>query len=409
MINLKPYQKYKDSGVECIGKIPEHWEVKRLKFVARLAYGKSLPDEKREDGDYLVFGSNGLVGSHSSAVTCGPSIVIGRKGSFGKVVYVDTPCYPIDTAYFIDEGYTKSDLKWLYYLMQTLELDKFSMDSAVPGLNRESTHNKLIPYFNITEQVQIAKFLDRQTSQIENLIEKYERLIDLLKEKKTTLISRVVTKGLNSNVKMKDLGVEWIGKIPEHWEAKKLKFVSKIIMGQSPDSKYYNFDGEGYPFLQGNAEFTELYPKAVKYCTQANKFSQKGDILISVRAPVGEINISDQKYGIGRGLVAIRPKLKQILPSYVWYGLNVFKISFNLLVSGSTYEAISVDDVKNMLVSLPTKDEQQQITDYLDKETSNIDALVGKINKQIELLKEHKASLISHIVTGKVNVRGKIA
>src|SRR3989344_3631310 len=109
--------------------------------------------------------------------------------------------------------------------------------------------------------------------------------------------------------KYKESGVQWIGEIPEVWEVHKIKFKETVIMGQSPDSEDYNYENRGHPFLQGNAEFTELNPNPIIWCEMCNKFSQKNDILLSVRAPVGALNISDKKYGIGRGLCAIRCKL----------------------------------------------------------------------------------------------------
>jgi len=401
-MKLKPYPKYKPSGVKWIRDIPDHWEVKRLKFVARLAYGESLPDEKREDGDFLVFGSNGVVGSHSSAVTCGPSVVIGRKGSFGKVVYTDDSCYPIDTTYFIDKRYTKSSLKWLYYLLQTLELDKFSKDSAVPGLNRESTHNKLVPYFNITEQIKIAKFLDRETSQIQNLIEEYEKLIDLLKEKRTALISQVVTKGLNPNVKMKDSGVEWIGEVPEHWEAKKLKYLTTNLDSMRvPISSEDRVKGEiPYYGATGIIDYVNSYI-----------FDEKLLLIGEDGAPFFEkykdvAFIINGKSWVNNHAHVLRVK-DTIKSELIMHQLNITDYKF--YIKGSTRDKLNQDELSKILIVVPPPEEQKQISDYLNSETSKIDTLIEKINKQIELLKEHKTSLISHVVTGKVDVRGEVA
>ncbi|SNQ60363.1 restriction endonuclease subunit S [Candidatus Methanoperedens nitratireducens] len=103
-----------------------------------------------------------------------------------------------------------------------------------------------------------------------------------------------------------DSGVEWLGKVPEHWDVIKLKFVDEVIMGQSPNSEDYNKNGHGLPFLQGNAEFGNLNPIPINWCRTANKSAMNGDVLLSVRAPIGAVNLADQKYGIGRGLCAIR-------------------------------------------------------------------------------------------------------
>jgi len=119
--------------------------------------------------------------------------------------------------------------------------------------------------------------------------------------------------------KYKDSGIEWLGKIPVGWGVKKLKYVADIEMGQSPDSDFYNKDGNGVPFLQGNADFKEIYPQPQVWTTEGNKYSKKDDILISVRAPVGEINISDNRYAIGRGLVAIGFNEKSDFKYYYYF------------------------------------------------------------------------------------------
>ena len=127
--------------------------------------------------------------------------------------------------------------------------------------------------------------------------------------------------------KYKPSGVEWIGEVPEEWEVCRLKFYANIIMGQSPDGKDITDDGET-PFMQGNAEFTEKYPSPIYYCETCNKHSRIGDVLMSVRAPVGELNLSDKIYGIGRGLCSIKAE-QELSTSFLWYYLLKSKKDFN--------------------------------------------------------------------------------
>jgi len=404
MSKFKRYERYKDSGVEWIGEIPEHWGVIKLKYVTKLAYGDSLPTENREEeGEVDVFGSNGKVGTHNVANTLSPVIIVGRKGSYGKVTYSDKKCFAIDTTYYIDNRCTKSNIKWLYYSLMVLELDKNSQDTGVPGLSREYAYNKYVPVPTVNEQVAIANFLDQKTAEIDGLIADKEKLIELLQEKRQAIITEAVTKGLNPNVRMKDSGIEWIGEIPEHWEVKKLKYVSNITMGQSPKSEECSYDEIGVPFLQGNAEFTNVHPIPKLYCNTANKFSKVNDILLSVRAPVGAMNISDRVYGIGRGLCAITAKKIQV--KYLWYSLTVSLEELFIKSKGSTFEAVTVTDVQNLLIILPPKNEQDAIVNFLDQKTAEIDSLVTETKNQIEKLKEYRQSLISEAVTGKIDVR----
>jgi type I restriction enzyme S subunit len=203
----------------------------------------------------------------------------------------------------------------------------------------------------------------------------------------------------------KDSGVEWLGEIPSHWEVKRLKFISFLTMGQSPNSEDYNHNGYGAPFLQGNAEFGSRNPEPKVFCYTANKYAEKGDILISVRAPVGALNEADKKYGIGRGLCSIRSKEFLLFRGFAWFLLEVVKVQLNLVSTGSTYEAVAVADVSNLICSLPPPSEQQAIAQFLDRETAKIDTLIAKTRNSIEKLKEYRTALISAAVTGKIDVR----
>ena len=201
--------------------------------------------------------------------------------------------------------------------------------------------------------------------------------------------------------KYKDSGVEWIGEIPEHWEVSKLKYVSSITMGQSPKSEECNFDEIGLPFLQGNAEFTSSHPIPKMYCNTANKFSKVNDILLSVRAPVGAMNISDRVYGIGRGLCAITAEKVQV--KYLWYSMNVSLEELFIKSKGSTFEAVTVTDVNNLLSIIPPKEEQIAIANFLDQKTAEIDSLIADKEKLIELLQEKRQAIITEAVTKGLN------
>ncbi|WP_411727048.1 restriction endonuclease subunit S, partial [Methyloglobulus sp.] len=200
----------------------------------------------------------------------------------------------------------------------------------------------------------------------------------------------------------KESGVEWLGEMPEHWDVKRIKNVAKINMGQSPSSQDCNQDGEGIPFLQGNADFGDIYPSPRHFCLVSNKFAQVNDILFSVRAPVGAINVADQFYGIGRGLCAITP-IADNSQRYLLHGLEIIKCELFSVATGSTYEAVSVEQIENAKCLLPPDSEQQSIAAFLDRETAKIDALIAEQQRLIELLKEKRQAVISHAVTKGLN------
>jgi type I restriction enzyme S subunit len=198
--------------------------------------------------------------------------------------------------------------------------------------------------------------------------------------------------------KYKPSGVEWIGEVPEHWDMKKIKYSDEIIMGQSPSSDDYSYAENGFPFIQGNAEFSELHPKPKLWCSSANKIALIDDILLSVRAPIGAVNIANQKIGIGRGLCLIRPKFHH--KKYLYYFILFSTDELNSIGTGSTYTAVSAEEVKNLFILNPSADEQTFIANYLDEKTAQIDSLIGNKEKLIELLKEERTAVINHYVLG---------
>lgn len=200
----------------------------------------------------------------------------------------------------------------------------------------------------------------------------------------------------------KDSGVEWFEYIPRNWLVSRLKFSSLINMGQSPNSDDCNIDGVGLAFLQGNAEFGDKHPTEKQFCPVSKKVAKTGELLFSVRAPVGALNIADKDYGIGRGLCSIKNKFN-VAPQFLWWLLPAYKNQFDAVSTGSTFEAVSAEQVGNLAFGLPSHDEQQKIANFLDHETAKIDTLITKQEKLIELLKEKRQTVISHAVTKGLN------
>ena len=150
---FRPYPEYRDSGVEWLGEIPAHWSPLLIKRVCRFCYGESLASNDRANGNVVVFGSNGPVGTHDSANTGAPCLIVGRKGSFGKVNYSADAVFAIDTTFVTDARYTQADLRWLYYTLQFARLDTVSKDSAIPGLAREDAYARVIAVVRFTNSL----------------------------------------------------------------------------------------------------------------------------------------------------------------------------------------------------------------------------------------------------------------
>ena len=197
----------------------------------------------------------------------------------------------------------------------------------------------------------------------------------------------------------KDSGIEWIGEIPVHWELKKLKYSFYLIMGQSPNSIDCNSNGNGIPFLQGNADFNSKHPHPVSWCKKPAKIAPKGSVLISVRAPIGAVNVADQEYCIGRGLCALCSKI----PSFLYYHAICLNQELNSLGTGSTFKAVSAEQVSNTFTIIPPLPEQTAIASYLDRKTAEIDQLITDKKRLLELYEEEKTAIINQAVTKGLN------
>ena len=417
---MKPYPKYKNSRIEWIGNVPEGWGVQRLKWACNFLYGESLSAQEREDGAIPVYGSNGIVGYHNRSITEKPCIIVGRKGSFGKVTFSEKKCYPIDTTYYIDCTSTKNYMRWLWYLLPLLKMDELSRDSAVPGLNREDAYRNIVTLPSLYEQKQIAAYLDRKTAQIDDLISKKQKLIELLKEKRAAIINQAVTKGLNPDAPMKDSGVEWLGEIPAHWEVMKLKWLAKIRLSNiDKKSKEGELEVElcNYVDVYYNDNITSNieFMKATARQDQIDILSlAEGDVLITKDSESPD-DIAVPAYVLsslsgvvcGYHLAHVRPYQKHANGNYLFWSFGTHGISdqFEISANGVTRFGIGKQAIDNSVFLSPPIEEQEGISKFIEMKTTEIDQTISKIKKQIDLLKEFRTALISEVVTGKIDVR----
>jgi len=421
---FKPYPAYKDSGVEWLGAIPAHWEVVRLKRVCTLAYGEALPGEARDDGDIEVYGSNGPVGTHVQANTLAPCLVIGRKGSFGKVNFSYSPVFAIDTTFFVDRRFTKADIRWLYYVLIDARLDRATKDSAVPGLDREDAYGREVCLCPSSEQHAIAAFLDRETAKIDALVEKKERLIALLQEKRTALISHAVTKGLDPSVPMKDSGVEWLGATPAHWEVKPLK---ALLCRNDGGVWGDEFDDEGVIVLRsteqtvdGNWKIDNPARRKLTIREASAGRLALNDLVVTKSSGselhIGKTSIVDERVaGLGCCFSNFMQRLRiapPSIPRLYWYFLNCPVAREQLVYLSSTTTGLgnlNGSILGAIRVPVAPEPEQRAIAAFLDRETAKIDALIARVREAIERLKEHRTALISAAVTGKIDVRKAVS
>jgi type I restriction enzyme S subunit len=244
----------------------------------------------------------------------------------------------------------------------------------------------------LSEQRAIAAFLDRETGRIDTLIEKKERQVELLQEKRAALISHAVTKGLDPDIKMKDLGVEWLGEIPEHWEMLALKRLAILKSGESITAESIDKDGD-YPVFGGNG--------LRGYTTT---FTHNGNYVLIGRqgALCGNINYAQGQFWASEHAVVVSP----IGPVETkWLGELLSAMNLNQYSVSAAQPGLSVETVSNLSIPKPPLQEQSIIAAFLDRETAHIDTLTTKIRESILKLREYRTALISAAVTGKIDVR----
>jgi type I restriction enzyme, S subunit len=433
------YQAYKDSGVEWLGEIPAHWEVKRLKFAAYVEAGQSPPSEVVRDGsDGLPFLQGNADFGPASPLprqVCDASPKHARAGDILLSVRAPVGAMNVaDQEYGIGRGLCAIrfgpvvDLRFGFYALSTTRklLDSVATGSTYDAVTTSHVGDlpQVLP--SEPEQRAIAAFLDRETARIDALVAKKERLIELLQEQRTALITRAVTKGLDPTVPMKDSGVEWLGEIPAHWEVLRLKeMVTGIEQGWSPLCENRQADGSEWGVLKvgcvNGEHFDESEHKALpaELPPIPEYEIRPGDILMS-RANTREL------LGSAALVRRVRPRLllcdklyrirvlhKRVLPEFVVRAVSSHAARFQLereaTGASASMQNISQGTISTLLLPLPSADQQRRIVGFLDREATRIDALIAKVRDAIELLKELRTAVISAAVTGKIDVREEAA
>ncbi|MGH7790528.1 MAG: restriction endonuclease subunit S [Candidatus Binatia bacterium] len=438
---FKPYPAYKDSGVEWLGEIPAHWEVERWRYCCRVREGQVAPDDDRfrdrvmiapnhiesGTGRILYTESAQEQGAISGKYVVKPGDIIYSKirPALNKACLAtgDWLCsadmYPVDVltgrllprfllSFILSEPFVR------------LMVDE-SMRVAMPKVNRETLADCPVIIPDLEEQRSIAAFLDRETARIDALVAKKERLIELLQEKRTALITRAVTKGLDPNVPMKDSGVEWLGEIPAHWEVKRLWHLTpwnrRIMYGivlPGPNVE------DGVPIVKGG----DVSPDRL-HLDRLNRTSHEiesayvrsrlraGDLVYAIRGSIGEVAMVPVDLE-GANLTQDAARVSYTPATYGYWLLYALKSVgvFSQLEAGAlgaTIRGINIRDLKRAVIAVPPRAEQHSIASFLDRETAKLDALAAKVRDAIDRLRELRAALISAAVTGRIDVRGYAA
>jgi len=438
MTKYKAYPEYKGSGVESFGSIPKKWSALRLKYIFEIKKriagtlgfdilsvtqkGVKIKDIDSGEGqlsmDYSKY-QRVLPGefamNHMDLLTGYVDI--------SKYDGVTSPDYRVFSVRDNNDFYSRY---FLYLLQDGYKQRRFfhlGQGSAHLGrwrLPTEAFNEIIYPLPSLEEQVKIADFLDHETAKIDNLIEKQQQLIELLKEKRQAVISHAVTKGLNPDVPMKDSGVEWLGDVPAHWDICLLKFkCSAITDGAhiSPDTN----EGEHYfvsikDIKKGIIDFNNSLltsSASYKYLVKTGCKPFSGDILFSKDGTIGQTAIvpDDVDFVVASSLIIIRADKEKTLPAFMDLLLqsSLVKEQVESFVKGAALRRLSIQNLEKVFGIFPTLSEQQIISDYIYAQLNRLDVLESKAVVQIQLLEERRTALISAAVTGKIDVRDWVA
>lgn len=477
--NLPKYENYKASGVEWLGEIPEHWEVKRLKYVITVNNGLDFKHIQTENG-YPVIGSGGQFAFASDYLYDGEVILLGRKGTIDKPLYFKGKFWAVDTMFY-SISKRGNNTRFLFYVATTIPFKLYSTATALPSMTQNDINNHKIAIPPLPEQTAIASFIDQKTAKLDQAIAQKVKLIALLKERRQILIHHAVTKGLNSEnslnfeenslnfdenslnfdlnedrntmilnqsqsknslnfdlnddrntmiskpsqtnqsqsknhqkSKFRHSGVDWIGEIPEHWEVIKLKRVStKITDGEhiSP-----TFTLSGMPFLSAKdvrEGFIEFPNNKFVSERDGKKFRlrcnpEMGDVLLVSRgATIGRVSkvSTTEDFCLLGSVILIKPNVK-IISDYLLLSMENKLLQDNLLNTSyfSAQQAIYLFNVAEVKIAVPIQSEQIEIVKYCKSISTKIATAINLKEKEIEKLKEYKATLINSAVTGKINV-----
>jgi len=406
MSRYKPYPAYKDSGVEWIGKVPEHWDVKAFKRLASIRNGQDYKDVADPNGAYPVIGSGGEFARASSFMFNGESVLLGRKGTIDKPLYINGPFWAVDTMFYTTIADDASP-RFVYYSALNIPFGLYSTNTALPSMTGEDISSHLIPAPDLAEQEAIAAFLDRETARIDALIAKKTEFIELLARKRQALITHAVTKGLDPNVKMKDSGVEWIGEVPEHWDISPFFTVAKEISRSNKgmiESKVLSLSF-GRIIQKRESENLGLVPESY----ETYQIVEPGEIVFRFTDLQNDKNSLRSAQVKERGIItsaylAIKPfNVNETYLAWLMRAYDHCKVFYTL--GGGLRQSLKYSDVKRLPVVIPPLVEQLRSVDFIDHETARIDLLIEKVQLSIDLLKKRRSALITAAVTGQIDLR----
>ncbi|XDF78105.1 restriction endonuclease subunit S [Aliivibrio fischeri] len=433
MSKYQAYPEYKDSGVKWLENIPAHWVI----YPSKRLFPESKKRADLKDQQLSATQDYGVISQERFMQLAGRRVVqLNSNQELRKRVDVDDfvismrsfqgglerawEAGGIRSSYVvlkptvqIKHGYFQYLFKSSRYIQAIQSTANFIRDGQ--DMNYQNFVLIDLPYPQREEQTQIAAFLDYEMAKIDTLIEKQQRLIELLKEKRQAVISHAVTKGLNPDAPMKDSGVEWLGEVPEHWDVLYIKHLSEVKRGASPrpidDPKYFDEHGE-YAWTRiadvskAGMYLTNTTQRLSKLGSSLSVKLEPNELFLSIAGTVGKPCLTISKACIHDGFVYF-PSLK-INNKFLYYIFEAGQAYLGLGKMGTQLN-LNTDTVGGIKIGLPSKQEIEQIIIFIEKQKDEYDTLIKKASDSINLMQERRTALISAAVTGKIDVRNWVA
>ena len=393
-LTAEKYNMYKDSCVEWIGKIPLDWKRVRLRFLCEIQTGDKDTINKVDDGDYPFYVRSPIVERINTYTFDGEAVLTAGDGvGAGKVFHYAIGKFDYHQRVYNLHNFKEIYGKFLYYYLREnfyKEIEKSNAKSTVDSIRLPMLLDFPVVFpVKIQKQQAIADYLDKKCGEIDKVVETEKSIIEKLKEYKQSIITEAVTKGLDKSVQLKDSGIEWIGKIPQHWKICRLKNYASICNGQ--DFKDVEDENGNIPVIGSGGEFSKA--KECLYNGESVLLGRKGTIDKPMYINGSFWTVDTMYY----------TRLKNItFGKYFYYLCKT--INFDFYQNGSTLPSMTQRDLNSIQFPLPNLREQQQIADYLDKKCGEIDKTIADKEQLIEKFTEYKKSLIYECVTGKKEV-----
>jgi len=425
IMSFPKYDRYKNSGVEWLGEVPEHWNIDRLKRNLHLLTEKTTRRENPVALENIQSWTGCFVPTETEfegegiAFECGDILFGKLRPYLAKAYLAKVSGEAVGDFHVMRPG---DILLGQYSIYQILNrefiaiVDGSTFGAKMPRVSWEFMANIAMGIPPLPEQRSIATFLDRETTKIDELIAEQRQLIDLLKEKRQAVISHAVTKGLNPDAPMKDSAIEWLGEVPEHWEIFKVRrFLTEHKQGYYSSDPYVN---DGVKLLRitdlldfGNVNFDNC-PSVVKKEDTALFLLQDGDFVFARTGGAGTFGVIhniQEPVIFASYLIRFRfnDKFDKSFLRYSFLAEN-FQGSLKQNIHGGVNQNVHAEDIKEQYIAFPLLPEQRSIAAFLDREIAKLDELIAEAQHAIALLQERRTALISAAVTGKIDVRSLV-